>query len=243
MPDSFVSLPTLWALLLLALGAVGSLQARKLTLAGAAAGFVCGGGVYAGAGFTGLAMLALFFVGGTWATGFRRKDKEKKGLSEKGSSRRHAGQVIANAGVPALCGVVAFLFPPYREICSLMMAAALSSAAADTLSSELGNVWGTKYYNILTLRKDVRGLDGVVSVEGTACGAVGSMAIAFVFSLGFGFAVNAWLLIILAGTFGNLFDSVLGASLERKRLLQNDAVNFINTLAAAVLAGLFYHLL
>ena len=45
------------------------------------------------------------------------------------------------------------------------------------------------------------------------------------------------LLIALAAPgaiFGLLFDSVLGATLERKGLLNNDAVNFISTLSAAL---------
>jgi uncharacterized membrane protein len=36
----------------------------------------------------------------------------------------------------------------------------------------------------------------------------------------------------LAGTVGNLFDSVLGASLERKKVVGNNLVNFLNTVVA-----------
>jgi uncharacterized membrane protein len=46
--------------------------------------------------------------------------------------------------------------------------------------------------------------------------------------------------IIIAGTAGNLSDSVLGALLERKNIIGNNAVNFLNTFIAALVALLFY---
>ena len=48
---------------------------------------------------------------------------------------------------------------------------------------------------------------------------------------------GAFFLLILAGTFGNLADSVFGALFERQGLLSNDSVNFLNTLLAAGCAG------
>jgi uncharacterized membrane protein len=40
----------------------------------------------------------------------------------------------------------------------------------------------------------------------------------------------------VAGIFGNLCDSILGASLERKQFIGNNTVNFLNTLFAAIFA-------
>ena len=48
---------------------------------------------------------------------------------------------------------------------------------------------------------------------------------------------GAILTITVAGTIGNLADSVLGATLERAGVLSNDGVNFFNTLTAALVAG------
>jgi uncharacterized protein (TIGR00297 family) len=230
-------------LAILAGAMIASVAAKKLTIAAALTGGALGLFIYAGAGFTGVALVAVFFLFGTLATGWRRGLKEDAGLSEKNSSRRNAGQVIANAGVAAICGLLGYLFQPYVFVFRLMMAASLSSAMADTLSSELGNVYGKRFYNILTLQKDTRGLNGVVSLEGTGIGIIGSTVIALVYAAGIGFTWNTFLIIIIAGTIGNLSDSVLGASLERKRYLNNDAVNFLNTAIAAIVALCLYFLL
>jgi len=228
--------------LILAGAMIASVAAGKLTVAAAFTGGLLGLFIYAGAGFTGITLVAVFFMLGTLATSWKKSYKEKAGLSEINSSRRNAGQVIANAGVAAICGLLCCLFPQYVLVFRLMMAASLSSAMADTLSSELGNVYGKRFYNILSLQKDTRGLNGVVSLEGTIIGAVGSIIIALVYAAGFGFSINTFIVIIIAGTIGNLFDSVLGASLERKHFLNNDAVNFLNTTIAAVAALLLYTL-
>ena len=39
---------------------------------------------------------------------------------------------------------------------------------------------------------------------------------------------------LIAATFGLLFDSLLGATLERKGWLGNDAVNFLSTLSTSI---------
>lgn len=74
----------------------------------------------------------------------------------------------------------------------------------------------------------------VTGAIGTAAAAV----IAAVFVIGTGWNGRLFLIIVLAGTFGNWVDSVLGAAFERKGLLSNNMVNFLNTLAGALFAGL-----
>jgi len=238
-------MPNLQYVLLLVILAgtmIGSVAAKKLTVAAAITGGALGLLIYAGAGFTGITLVAAFFLLGTLATGWKKGYKESTGLSERNGSRRNAGQVMANAGVAAICGLLCYFFQQYVFVFRLMMAASLSSAMADTLSSELGNVYGKRFYNILTLQKDTRGLNGVVSLEGTAIGVVGSVVIALVYALGFGFSRNTFFIILIAGLAGNLSDSVLGASLERKAYLNNDAVNFFNTAIAALTALVLYYM-
>lgn len=228
------------AIAILIVGAIASIMARKLTVAAAITGAVLGWLVFVGSGFTGIAMMTAFFVLGTLATSFKKQHKEQLHLSETNGTRRVASQVFANAGAAAICGLLVFVLPAYAFVFGLMIAAALSSATADTLSSEMGNVYGKKFYNVLSFKKDTKGLNGVVSFEGTAFGVAGSITIAGIYSVGFGFSVSTFFIIIIAGTAGNLFDSVLGASLERKQVLNNDAVNFSNTVVGAAAAYILF---
>ncbi|MCU7551941.1 DUF92 domain-containing protein [Chitinophagaceae bacterium LB-8] len=225
-----------WLLLALLLSAMFlSVRTGKLDLAGALTGGLIGFLIYLGAGFTGIAMIGAFFILGTAATSWKINYKQQLHLEEMGRGKRKASQVLANGGVAALLGLMTIFFPEHQVLFSMMMAASLSSATADTLSSELGNVYGRRFYNILTFRKDKRGLDGVVSLEGTLCGIAGSVIIALIYVTGLSWSRYFWL-IIIAGTAGNILDSVLGATLQRKRFINNDAVNFFNTLAAALIA-------
>jgi len=222
--------------LILAAGVVYSISARKLTVIAALTGAAVAILVFAGAGFTGLAMMTTFFILGSAATSVQSKTKDDINAAEKGG--RTAAQVLANAGTAALCGIIIIMLPAYTPVLQLMMAAGFASATADTLSSELGMVYGKRFFNIITLKPDTCGLDGVISVEGTLIGVIGSVVIAAAYSTGMGWTVSfVW--IVIAGTLGNLTDSVLGAMLERKGLINNNTVNFLNTLIAALFMLLF----
>lgn len=223
-------------------GAFISVKAKKLTLWASITGWIAGLLIFAGTGYTGVAMIATFFILGTGATSLGMSLKQNLGLAEKDKGRRTAGQVVANAGVAAILGILSVIWPSKSGLFKLLMAAAIASATADTLSSELGNIFGKNFYNIITLKKDLRGLDGVVSIEGTLMGIAGSTIIACVYGIGFGFDIH-FLLIIAGGTGGNLSDSVLGATLERSGSLNNNEVNFCNTAIGALFALLLFHIL
>jgi uncharacterized protein (TIGR00297 family) len=216
-------------------GMIASVKAGKLTVAASVMGGVIGLLVFMATGFAGLIMMVTFFVLGTLSTSWKLSVKQSLGLAETGKGRRVAAQVIANAGVAGLLALLIIIFPRYINLFIVMIAASFASAIADTLSSELGNVYGRKFYNVITFKKDTRGENGVVSLEGTIIGIIGSAVIAFIYALAYHFDLN-FLWIIVAGTIGNLTDSILGATLERKYVLNNNAVNFSNTAIAAIAA-------
>jgi uncharacterized protein (TIGR00297 family) len=199
-----------------------------LTVPAALTGALVGWIVYAGGGFTGLAMMTAFFILGTAATS----------LHATHQPARTTGQVLANAGVAGIASGLSLLIKDHPTLFRIMMAGSFASAAADTLSSELGMVYGRRFFNIMTGRPDEKGLDGVVSIEGLLIGTAAAGIIAVVFSIGQGHNTRILLIITLSGTFGNWVDSALGAIFERKGQLSNNMVNFLNTLAAALLAGL-----
>jgi uncharacterized protein (TIGR00297 family) len=214
-----------------------SVKTGKLTLYAAIIGGILAIMIFTGAGYTGLSMLAAFFVFGTIATSWKKDEKQAVKSIKDQSVKRNSGQVIANGGVAAAAGILVYFMPDKAELLTVMMAASLASAMADTLSSELGMIYGRRFFNIITLRTEEKGSDGVISLEGTVIGTIGSAIIALIYAIGFGWDIRV-LFIIIAGTLGNLSDSVLGALLERKHYLNNDAVNFLNTLIAALVAGL-----
>jgi uncharacterized protein (TIGR00297 family) len=214
--------------LILALGASFSFNKNKLTLPGAITGLIVGLLIYEGTGVTGFSMLCLFFIAGSWATSWH---KDEKNINEA-SRPRTAWQVLANGGVAAVLGIISFIKPNLSPLLLVMMAGSIASAMADTLSSELGMVYGKRFFNIISFKKDQRGLDGVVSIEGTLIGLAGASAVALVFWL-----YTDWgnvVIIILAGFLGNLIDSILGATLERKGIIGNNMVNLLNTLTGAL---------
>lgn len=211
-----------------------SVKTGKLTVAAALTAGVVGFLVLAGGGYAGLSLLVTFFVLGVLATRHQRAVKAQVAGNEPHAEKRKASQVLANGGVAALSGLMALLDPAHSYLYVLMIAASLSAATADTLSSELGTVYGKRFFNILDFRKAERGLDGVISVEGTLLGLAGSVVIAGIYALFFGLQRD-FLIILFTGTAGNLLDSLLGATLERKQLLHNDLVNFFTTLFAALL--------
>jgi uncharacterized protein (TIGR00297 family) len=226
--------------ILLCTAAVITIVLKKLDPKAAVAAVVIGFVVWLGEGYTGISLLVTFFITGTLATSFKMHTKQQAGLAEQHRGQRTAAQVIANGGVAAILSLLSFLSVQQQPLLLLMIASSLSSATADTLSSELGNVYGKKFYNIMNFKKDIRGLNGVVSFEGTIIGIAGSSLIALVYTAQAGYKIH-FLWIVIAGIIGNLTDSVLGATFERKHILNNDAVNFLNTLTASLVGLLLYY--
>ncbi|MCR4374276.1 MAG: DUF92 domain-containing protein, partial [Acidobacteria bacterium] len=81
-----------------------------------------------------------------------------------------------------------------------------------------------------------KGTSGAISLQGTLAGVVSAAAIA---------AAGAWLglvpmaavpVITGAATAASLLEGVLGATLEARGMLTNDAVNFVNSAMGAALA-------
>ncbi|MGY4385974.1 uncharacterized protein (TIGR00297 family) [Pedobacter sp. UYP24] len=215
---------------------IASLKIKKLTPLASALAAIIGIVVFLAADLKGVFLLLLFFILSVVATSHKKRLKAKYESGIGDPNGRTAGQVFANGGMSAIIATCTLIFPPQAPLFFTMMAASLASALGDTLSSELGTVYGSRFFNVLTFKKDLRGLDGVVSLEGTLIGFIGSLLVGLAFS---GFNKIA-LLVALAGLAGNIMDSFLGAWLERSGRVGNNFVNFLSTFFAAVVMAFFY---
>jgi uncharacterized protein (TIGR00297 family) len=114
--------------------------------------------------------------------------------------------------------------------------AALAEAAGDTSSSEIGMAFPGKTLMITTFKSVAPGTDGGISLFGTIAAVLGAASVA-VAAVATGLVpVSQISTIMLAGVFGTVIDSLLGAVFERRGMLDNDLVNLLSTAAAAGMA-------
>ena len=225
-----------WGLFGIVAFSVVSTWTGKIDGAGATAGGLIAMGLFLGGNFPALVPLFLFFVLGTLASSWGRRRKQALGLAQEDGGQRGLRHALANGGVAGLAGLLAWSLPGQETLWLTALAGALASAIGDTLSSELGNLYGRRYLDLLTLQPGERGQDGVISLEGTLLGAGGSLLMALVAA--WGLPGVLWWAVLLGGLAGNLADSLLGATLQRRGLMTNHSVNFACTIAGATVAAL-----
>jgi uncharacterized protein (TIGR00297 family) len=179
-------------------------------------------------------LLALFLLTFS-ATKFGRSKKVQLGVAED-KHGRNAAQVAANLGVAGVAAAAAISLPSLGPWYAAAVTAALAEATADTLASELGEVLGGQPYMVTTFGRVPPGTDGAVSLAGTVAGTCGAAVVVLVAGLALGLSPGKALCAGLGAIAGLFVDSLLGATAERRGWLNNDAVNFLSTLAAAVIA-------
>ena len=220
-------------------------------------------------------LLVAFFLS---SSVFSRVDRGlKESLTEKFSkgSRRDLAQTLANGGLGTLIASLHFFAPaPWMWVA---FSAAIATVTADTWATELG-VLSRSRPRLITTGKEVEtGTSGGITWVGTSASLAGAMFIGLLAAaltwmgdskgIGIGALWNAagvFLVVALAGLFGSLFDSWIGATVQAVyfcaacgketehhpthrcgsptrllrgwRWLDNDGVNFLSSLAGAVVA-------
>ena len=203
-----------------------------VTYGGAVAGMIAAMCLMFGAGIWGFLPLLTVFALTAFATRWGYRRKERLGVAER-SRGRTSSQVFANLGAAAMCALPVAWLPHTGSILLVGAMAALAEAAADTVSSEIGQASAHGAYLITDFRSVPIGTNGAVSLEGTLAGCIAASLVAWVSSW-FGLVDWNWTPVIaLSGVGGMIIDSFMGAAWENVGKLGNDAVNFVSTVFAA----------
>ncbi len=240
----------------------GSLS-RSGAIAAAALASLCVVG-----GWSWAAVLFMYFIAATAIGRFTGSDTilGLEGVVAKGQAR-DAAQVVANGGVFALAAALTSVAGlPWLVAGGL---GALAASSADTWATDIGVRYGVRPRSLVSRTYVRPGESGGVTEMGFAgslfgAAAVGAAALAAGFSGGLVFAST------VAGVFGSLADSVIGATLQERRWcdhcreptekaihgcghasrqiggiqrLDNDVVNLLSTLAGFLFGVLGYCLL
>ncbi len=192
---------------------------RSLSSSGAAAALIVGTLTFGLGGWQWGVLLALFFISSSLLSHY--KEGEKIAAAEKFDKghRRDAGQVIANGGLGA--GIALFhAFVPGRVAPSaawfIMFLGVMAAVTADTWATELGTL-SKKPPRLITNGRIVDvGVSGGISPLGTLVSFLGGLMIGLAAGLMF---PERFLVMVsagaLAGLIGSLFDSLLGATIQR----------------------------
>jgi uncharacterized protein (TIGR00297 family) len=176
-----------------------------------------------------------------------RQNRQPLGVAEGEERRgRNAAQVVANLGIGAVAAMQWYMYMGFRlphgangpAVFAYMQApmlAALAEATADTVSSEIGQAIGGTPFLLTSFRRVSPGTDGAVSLVGTLAGVAAAALIALVGIPALSLDPADIVRVLIAAIAGLFFDSLLGASLERRGWIGNDLVNFASTAFAAAL--------
>ena len=242
-----------WTLLLTGL-AVNAVIAIAAFLAGAVgktgvlAGLIVGTTIFYAVSWPGYAVLLTFFVIASYLSKMGYARKATLGVAQEAGGRRGAKHAVANCGFAVLLCVAMLVLRDSSAIPYLVVAylGAFATALADTTGSEFGQLYGKTPILITTFKRVPVGTDGAVSAEGTIAGVVASALIA---ALGFwmlrgGFGWEGFAAVVIGAFVGTTAESYIGATIEGVKNIDNEVVNFMNTvIGAAASAALYYGLI
>jgi uncharacterized protein (TIGR00297 family) len=245
---------------IISLGGFAGYRVRSLSASGAVAAIFVGIAIYLGFDIKGLILLGVFFASSTYWSKYKSlAKKEMEERLEKGA-RRDWRQVVANGGTAALFSI--FYYFESSIVLLVGFTVALASANSDTWASEIGSLSKKKPIYIRTFRRVEKGTSGAMSILGSTAALLGALLVALVSFLLFPLNIYHLFIVFLFGFIGNIIDTLFGAfyqkvytcskcgiETEKKnhcqrptvrikgyRLVDNDMVNFLSGLIAALLA-------
>jgi uncharacterized protein (TIGR00297 family) len=211
---------------------------KAASRSGAICGFLLGTAIYLAYGYKSFLLLFAFVLLGSVATRLGFAKKAARGVAERRGGARSWREALANLLAAAFFAIL--VITTHHEAAFLIaLVAALAEAAGDTVSSEIGQWASDRAYLITTFELVPAGEDGGISLPGTAAGLAAS---AIIMGLGLGLGLCGPYrfagpsIALGAAAVGNLFDSFLGATIQRRGLVTNSMVNFVGTSVAGALA-------
>ncbi len=201
----------LWPVAAVPLIALAAYLLRAMSAGGAAMGSLLAVAITWGLGWTGLLMLATLLVVGTVVS-----DRSRRG--------RGALQAFCNGGGAAACALAAAFGWNWGGAGAV---GALAAALSDTVAGEVGQRFKAPARMLLFGPRAPPGIDGGMSVLGTAAGLLAALPIPLI-------AGAPYMAPILGAVAGNLADSILGATVQRRLGRRgNDLVNLMATVIGA----------
>lgn len=236
----------LFLLVLIPVIFVLGLRIKAFSREGAIAAAIIGSLIIIGGGWLYFVMLFLF-LGLSYISTLAGFEKKKHWSLQEGlKGERGAKNVLAAGVIPAALSLSSF-WNINPNLIFFLYIVALGTILSDTAASEIGSL-DENTYMILTLGPAETGMNGGISILGTAV----SFVFPLVFSLlGFiiygvmnsiqlGSLFDVILIASLLSFVGSLFDSVLGETLENRGYLTKYSVNFGAALFATVFAAFVF---
>jgi len=217
----------------------GSYRFKALDAKGALAAALLGLSVIELGGAYPFAALLTFVVLGVLATKYKFKEKAKLGAAQSRNGIRSWGNVLGNG----LAAVIFLTFEYFSNMDVFWAAsfAAIATANGDTLASELGKIFGKSPKLITTLKPVKPGTNGAVSWAGELFAFAGALIMALFALPVTSEKVIMLLAVTLGGFIGVNLDSLIGATLEKEGITNNNSTNFLASLFGGFVgAGLFY---
>ncbi|AEC51690.1 hypothetical protein PNA2_0774 [Pyrococcus sp. NA2] len=217
----------------------GAYRAKALDLKGTISAIILGYLILLfGGGLPFLALLT-FLIMGTIATRVGWKRKVSLGVHE--DSCRSVGNVLGNGLAPLIFSLLEFIIRKDWGFAAIF--SAISTANADTLASEIGKAFGGNPVLITNFRRAKIGEEGGITLIGELAALVGALIIGILSSFTSAHKLQMLLAVTLAGFLGSNVDSLIGATLEKKGYIDNNATNFIATLIGGLLGIIIFMLL
>jgi len=188
-----------------------SFKAKFLNFSGSVATFILAVLIFGFGGWKWSVPILVFFIISSLLSKAGKKRKEKfKNTFEKSGVRDYA-QVVANGGLAGLF-IFIHIFHPEPLYYHLYLVS-LAAANADTWATEIGVLFKTTPRMITSFKKVEPGVSGAISFFGTFASFLGSLIIAF---SGYFFSISLehFIIITIAGFFGSIIDSFLGATIQ-----------------------------